>query len=292
MEPTPTLTQNTVLPLEMYVIKRDGRQEKVHFDKITSRIKKLCYGLNETFVDPVEVAQKVCCVTRHRAHGHCPIIHIHILERRCAWACTRASPPASWTSWRRKRRRTRRRNTLTMVIVTFFVFVSMHSSLIGLLAARIAVSDLHKKTSKNFIENITLMHNYVESKTGLPAPLIASNVYEFIMANKDAISSSIIYDRDFLYDFFGFKTLERSYLLKMHGVVAERPQQMLMRVACGIHCGDLEAAIETYNYLSLGVCVYLCIKLEMFFICSGSFTRRPHCSMLALRARNCHPVFY
>lgn len=122
----------------------------------------------------------------------------------------------------------------------------------GLLAARIAVSNLHKKTSKNFIENITQMYHYVESKTGLQAPLIARNVYEFIMANKDAISSSIIYDRDFLYDFFGFKTLERSYLLKMNGAVAERPQQMLMRVACGIHCGDLEAAIETYNLLSLG----------------------------------------
>lgn len=59
MEPTPILAQNTRSALEMYVIKRDGRQEKVHFDKITSRIKKLCYGLHETFVDPVEVAQKV-----------------------------------------------------------------------------------------------------------------------------------------------------------------------------------------------------------------------------------------
>lgn len=122
----------------------------------------------------------------------------------------------------------------------------------GSLAARIAVSNLHKSTSKNFAETIDRLHQFIDSKTKMPAPLIADNVAKFVSDNKDALNGAIVYDRDMVYDYFGFKTLERSYLLKLDGKIVERPQHMLMRVACGIHCGDLAATIETYNLMSLG----------------------------------------
>lgn len=93
-------------------------------------------------------------------------------------------------------------------------------------------------------------HKYKHPKTGAPAPLVADDVYEFVMANKDVFDSSIVYDRDFEFDFFGFKTLERSYLFKLDGKIEERPQHMIMRVAAGIHTGDVDAAIETYNLMS------------------------------------------
>ena len=118
------------------------------------------------------------------------------------------------------------------------------------LASRIAVSNLHKNTKKSFSETMKDLYNYVDPKTGEKAGLIAKDVYEIIQANAEILDSSIIYDRDFGYDYFGFKTLERSYLLKMNGKIAERPQQMLMRVSVGIHKEDINAAVETYNLMS------------------------------------------
>ena len=118
------------------------------------------------------------------------------------------------------------------------------------LAARIAVSNLHKNTNKSFSETMTMLHEYVNPKTGLASPLIADDVMEVIKANAPLIDSSIIYDRDFGYDYFGFKTLERSYLLRTNGKIVERPQQMLMRVSLGIHKEDIEAALETYDLMS------------------------------------------
>lgn len=103
------------------------------------------------------------------------------------------------------------------------------------LAARITISNLHKNTNKVFSDNIELFHKNRHPKTNLPAPLIADDVYEIIMQNQDVINSAIIHDRDFDYDYFGVKTLERSYLIRLNGKVAERPQQMIMRVAIGIH---------------------------------------------------------
>src|SRR3954464_9691431 len=120
----------------------------------------------------------------------------------------------------------------------------------ALLAARIAVSNLHKNTKKSFSETMKDMYNYVDPKTGKKAPLLADDVFHIIWNNKDLLDSSIIYDRDFGYDYFGFKTLEKSYLLKIDGQVAERPQHLIMRVAIGIHKDDVEAAIETYNLMS------------------------------------------
>jgi ribonucleoside-diphosphate reductase alpha chain len=122
----------------------------------------------------------------------------------------------------------------------------------ALLASRIAVSNLHKETKKTFSEVIDDMHRYIDPKTGQNASLIADDVYNIIIENKDLLDSSIIYDRDFRYDYFGFKTLTRSYLMKLDGLIAERPQQMLMRVAVGIHKNDIKSAIITYNLMSEG----------------------------------------
>jgi ribonucleoside-diphosphate reductase alpha chain len=122
----------------------------------------------------------------------------------------------------------------------------------ALLASRIAVSNLHKETKKTFSEVMHDLYYYIDPKTGLKASLLAEDVYNVIMENKDTLDSSIIYDRDFRYDYFGFKTLTRSYLMKLNGEIAERPQQMLMRVSLGIHKTDVQAAIKTYNLMSEG----------------------------------------
>jgi ribonucleoside-diphosphate reductase alpha chain len=195
----------------MYVVKRDGRREAVKFDKITARIKKLCYGLN-SLVAPEKVAMKVI-------EGLFDGVTTSELDNLAAEVAAT--------------------NTIT------------HPDY-ALLASRIAVSNLHKNTKKSFSDTVTDLYEYIDPKTNEKAPLISDEVYEIVKKNADVLDSTIIYDRDFRYDFFGFKTLERSYLLKLKGQVAERPQQMIMRVAVGIHKDDLDAAIETYNYMSEG----------------------------------------
>ena len=122
----------------------------------------------------------------------------------------------------------------------------------ALLASRIAVSNLHKETKKTFSEVMHDMYHYVDNKTNEAASLLADDVYQIIMDNKEVLDSSIIYDRDFRYDYFGFKTLTRSYLMRLYGKIVERPQQMLMRVAIGIHKDDIQSAIKTYNLMSEG----------------------------------------
>ncbi len=122
----------------------------------------------------------------------------------------------------------------------------------ALLASRIAVSNLHKETKKTFSEVMSDMYNYIDPKTGQNASLLADDVYQIIQENKELLDSSIIYDRDFRYDYFGFKTLTRSYLMKLNGKIAERPQQMLMRVSLGIHKNDVKSAIKTYDLMSDG----------------------------------------
>ena len=118
------------------------------------------------------------------------------------------------------------------------------------LAARISVSNLHKNTKKSFSETMDDLYTYVNPRTGKKAPLLSDEVYKIIQKNSDKLDSSIIYNRDFGYDFFGFKTLERSYLLKLNGQIVERPQHMLMRVSIGIHLDDIDAALETYELMS------------------------------------------
>lgn len=121
----------------------------------------------------------------------------------------------------------------------------------AILAARIAVSNLHKQTKKQFSAVIADLYNYVNPKNKKPSPMISTETYEIVMKHAEELNSAIVYDRDFQYQYFGFKTLERSYLLRIDAKVAERPQQMIMRVAVGIHGEDIEKAIETYNLMSL-----------------------------------------
>jgi len=118
------------------------------------------------------------------------------------------------------------------------------------LAARIAISNLHKNTNKSFSETMNEMYFYVNPRNGQKAPLLSDEVHKVIMENAEFLNSHIIYNRDFNYDYFGFKTLERSYLLKLNGKIVERPQHMLMRVSVGIHLNDLESVIETYDLMS------------------------------------------
>lgn len=195
----------------MYVVKRDGRREEVKFDKITARITKLCYGLNAEYVDAVIISQKVVA----GVYPGVTTSELDELAAETAAYCATQHPDFSK------------------------------------LAARIVVSNLHKNTNKVFSENIELFYNNKHEKTGADAPLIADDVYEIIQKNKDVLNSAIIHDRDFDYDYFGFKTLERSYLLRVMGKVRERPQQMIMRVAVGIHKEDIQSALEMYEYMSL-----------------------------------------
>ena len=121
----------------------------------------------------------------------------------------------------------------------------------SVLAARISVSNLHKMTNGTFSANIQAFHDYKHPKTQQPAPLVSDETLEVVMEHQETLDKAVVYERDFELDYFGFKTLEKSYLLKMHGKIAERPQQMLMRVAVGIHGNDIDSVLETYNMLSL-----------------------------------------
>lgn len=193
----------------MYVVKRDGNREPVMFDKITDRISKLCYGLND-LVDPVKVAMRVI----EGLYDGVTTSELDNLAAETAASMTISHPDYAQ------------------------------------LAARIAVSNLHKNTKKSFSETMTDMYNYINPRTGTAAPLLADDVFEIIQKNAQALDSVIIYNRDFNYDYFGFKTLERSYLLKINGKIVERPQHMLMRVSVGIHKEDIASAIETYELMS------------------------------------------
>ncbi|KAI5729051.1 hypothetical protein M8J77_024755 [Diaphorina citri] len=197
-------------PKKLYVLKRNGREEDIHFDKITTRIRKLCYGLCMEFVDPVEITLKVI----KGLYPGVTTVQLDNLAAETAASMTTKHPDYA------------------------------------VLAARIAVSNLHKETKKTWSEVIEELYNMVNKETGTRTPMISDKHYEIIMKNADRLNSAIIYDRDFNYNFFGFKTLERSYLMKNNGRVVERPQHMLMRVAVGIHGEDIDAAIETYNLLS------------------------------------------
>lgn len=120
----------------------------------------------------------------------------------------------------------------------------------AILAARIAVSNLHKQTKKQFSSVMDDLFHYVNPKNRKPAPMISQSIHNIVMQHAEELNSAIVYDRDFNYQYFGFKTLERSYLLRLNGKVAERPQHMIMRVAVGIHGEDIEKALETYNLMS------------------------------------------
>ena len=118
-----------------------------------------------------------------------------------------------------------------------------------LLANRVSVDALHKRTSSDIREVATKLYEF-KDKAGRPAPLLCERTFNNIMQNADKINAKIDYSRDYNYDFFGFKTLERAYLLKVEGKISERPQHMLMRCSIGIHQEDLVSAFETYDFMS------------------------------------------
>jgi ribonucleoside-diphosphate reductase alpha subunit len=194
----------------MLVIKRDGHRESVKFDKITARIEKLCYGLDPKHINPVEVAMKVI----NGLYDGVSTIELDNLAAEIAASMTTRHPD------------------------------------FARLAARLAISNLHKVTSKSFSNTMKRLYTYVDPKTGQNAPLISKETWKVIKDNAAELDEAIIYDRDFSYDYFGFKTLERSYLMKVDGKTTERPQHLIMRVAVGIHGEDIAAAIETYNLMS------------------------------------------
>ena len=193
----------------MDVLKRNGRKEPVIFDKITSRISQLCYGLNG-LVDPVRVAMRVI----EGLYDGVTTSELDNLAAEIAATMTTTHPDYAQ------------------------------------LAARISVSNLHKNTKKSFSETMKDLYEYVNPRNSKKAPLLSDEVYEIINKNADLLDSSLLYNRDFDYDYFGFKTLERSYLLKLSGQIAERPQHMLMRVSIGIHMNDIASAVKTYDLMS------------------------------------------
>lgn len=195
---------------KIFVLKRDGRQEPVHFDKITARIEKLCYGLDMEYIDAPSITLKVIS----GLYPGVTTVELDNLAAEIAATMTTQHPDYA------------------------------------VLAARIAVSNLHKETKKKFSEVIEELYNMKHKTTGVPTPMISDYHRKIIQEHKDRLDAAIVFERDFQYQYFGFKTLERSYLLKVDGKVVERPQQMLMRVSVGIHGEDIDAAIETYDLLS------------------------------------------
>eukprot|EP01119_Soliformovum_irregulare_P025139 TRINITY_DN9225_c0_g1_i2.p1 TRINITY_DN9225_c0_g1~~TRINITY_DN9225_c0_g1_i2.p1 ORF type:complete len:835 (+),score=270.54 TRINITY_DN9225_c0_g1_i2:34-2538(+) len=209
-------TQNPTSPKgassRMYVLKRDGRKEPVFFDKITLRLQHLCELKPELdpIVDPTQVTQRVI-------QGVFPGVKTVELDNLAA--------------------------------ETAAFMITIHPGY-GDLAARIAVSNLHKETSTVFSDVMELEYNHVNAKTKEAAPLIGDEYIKIIREHKDVLNAAIVHDRDFSYDYFGFKTLEKSYLVRLNGQIVERPQMMLMRVSIGIHRTDIASVLETYNLLS------------------------------------------
>lgn len=194
----------------MQVIKRSGQREEVSFDKITARLRKMSYGLDTGFVNIIEVSKKVIM----GLYDGVTTVELDNLAAETAATMATIHPDYA------------------------------------LLAARIAVSNLHKETDKSFSKTMEALYHYIDPKTGDRAGLISDETQKTIQKHRTKLDSAIIYDRDFEFDYFGFKTLERSYLMRMNGKVVERPQHLFMRVAVGIHGEDIEAAVETYNLMS------------------------------------------
>lgn len=185
----------------MFIKKRDGREEKVVFDKISARIQKLCFGLDTNYVDHIPISQKVI-------QGIYPGVSTTELDELAAQTAA---------------------------------YSSVNHPDFSLLAGRIAVSSLHKSTKNSFSKTMNDLYKY---------GMLAEDVNNIVQKNSKVLDETVDYDKDFEYEYFGYKTLEKSYLLKIHGKIVERPQHMLMRVAVGIHKEDMESVMETYKGLS------------------------------------------
>jgi ribonucleoside-diphosphate reductase alpha chain len=194
----------------MKVLKRDGTLEEMRYDKITKRISALCEDLNMDYVDPTFITLKVT----QGIYDGITTKELDVLAAETAASMTTTHPDYAK------------------------------------LAGRLAVTNLHKTTPKKFSQAIKELHSFVEPRTGKESSLIDDNVYKFVMENKEVIDGAIVFNRDFDFEYFGFKTLERSYLLKIGERVVERPQYMYMRVAVGICAGDVQMALRIYDDLS------------------------------------------
>jgi ribonucleoside-diphosphate reductase alpha chain len=196
----------------MQVVNRKGEREDVRFDAIHEKLRSLAHGLDPVWVDPGHV-------TKLTIEGLYDGVTTRELDQLAAE--TAASLASQHPDYSR-------------------------------LAARICVDDLHRSTKDTFTDVITDLREYIDPESGMHAPLISEEVYDIIMANAEVLNNHIDYSRDHNYDYFGFKTLERSYLLRLNGEIAERPQHMLLRVSVGIHHGNITKALETYDLMSQG----------------------------------------
>lgn len=196
----------------MFVITRSGKREPVQFDKITHRISQLTYGLDSKYVDAMQVAKRTI-------NGLFDGITTDELDN------------------------------LSAEVSAYMT--SVHPDY-ARLAGRIAVANLHRSTSDSFMETFETLYNDQNEYTQEKQPLISKEIFDFAREYKDRISSEIAYSRDFEFDYFGFKTLEKSYLLKVNGKIVERPQHLFMRVALGVQIGNIEEAIKTYHLISEG----------------------------------------
>ena len=198
--------------MTMQVVNRKGEREDVRFDAIHEKLRSLSHGLDPVWVDPGHV-------TKLTIEGLYDGVTTRELDQLAAE--TAASLASQHPDYSR-------------------------------LAARICVDDLHRSTKDTFTDVITDLREYIDPESGMHAPLISEEVYDIIMANAEVLNNHIDYSRDHNYDYFGFKTLERSYLLRLNGEIAERPQHMLLRVSVGIHHGNITKALKTYDLMSQG----------------------------------------
>jgi ribonucleoside-diphosphate reductase alpha chain len=214
------------------VVKRNGKKEPVMLDKILDRIEQQTYGLDRKWVSPFDVAQKVI-------GGVAPDIKTSVLDK--------------------------------LATETAAALATKHPDY-SILASRLAITALHKDTKKSFSETVKDLYKYINPKTNEKSPIVSKSFYEIVKKNADKLDSAIIHTRDHHFDFFGFKTLEKSYLLKINGEVAERPQYMYMRTAIQIWQDNIDKVIETYNTMSEG---YYTHATPTLF---NSGTRRPQLS--------------
>jgi len=214
------------------VTKRNGKKEPVNFDKIVDRITQQTYGLDQKWIVPFEIAQKVI-------EGITPDIKTSVLDN--------------------------------LAMETAAALTTKHPDY-SVLAARLAITALHKETKKSFSSTVKDLYNYIDPKRNEHSPIVSEDFKDFVIKHKDQLDSAIVHSRDHNFDYFGYKTLEKSYLLKINGKIAERPQYMYMRTAIQV-CGDnIEDIIDTYNTLSDG---YYTHATPTLF---NSGTRRPQLS--------------
>jgi len=198
--------------MNIKVTKRNGKKEPVMLDKILDRINQQTYGLDPKWISSFDVAQKVIA-------GVTPDIKTSTLDQ--------------------------------LATETAASLTTKHPDY-SVLAARLAITALHKETKKSFSDTVYDLYNYINPKTGKHSPIVSESFLDVVKKNADDLDSAIVHSRDHNFDYFGFKTLEKSYLLKINGEVAERPQYMYMRTAIQIWGDNLEKVIETYNTLSEG----------------------------------------